>query len=82
MAPPDDVVEDEPDDRPGHVVDGRRGRDEPRPAEDDGEVDVFDEGVRPLEVDEVRAGWRERPSEEEEQQTAVGHMRVSVGSRE
>ena len=70
VAAADDVVEDEPDDRRRHVVGRRRGRDEARPAEDDGEVDVFEERVRPLERDEVAPERRERACEEEEHQAA------------
>ena len=71
MAAADDVVEDEPDDRPRHVVGRRRGRDEARPAEDDGEVDVFEERVRPLERDKVAGEGAECADEEEEHETAT-----------
>ena len=43
MTTADDIVEDEPDDRPGHVVERGCGRDETGAVEDDGEVDVLDD---------------------------------------
>lgn len=46
-----DVVEHKPDDRPGDVVDSAGGWDETGAAEDDGEIDVFDDRVGPFEVD-------------------------------
>ena len=70
MAAADDVVEREADDRPGHIVGRRRGRDEARAAEDDREVDVFEERVRPLERNEVPSEWCERAGEEEEHESA------------
>ena len=66
MATADDIVEDEPDDRPGHVVERGRGRDEAGAVEDDGEIDVLEERVRPLERDEV-ADERQGGTDEEEE---------------
>ena len=71
VAAADDIVEDKADDRPGHVVERRRGRDETGAAEDDGEVDVFEERVRPLERDEVAGEGTECADEEEEHETAT-----------
>ena len=65
-----DIIENESDDRPGDVVDGAGRGNETGAAEDDGEVDVFEERVRPLERDEVAPERRERPREEEEHQAA------------
>ena len=70
VTPTDDVVEDESDDRPRDVVEGRRWRDETRAAEDDREVDVFHEGVRPLERDEVSSNRTTDADDEEEHETA------------
>ena len=67
----DDVVEDERDDRPGDVVDRARGRDVADAGEDDGEVDVLDDAVRPLERDGVRRAGEERADEEEEHEPVV-----------
>ena len=53
MSPADDVVEDEPNDGPWHVVNGGRRRYPLRAVEDDGEVDIFEDGVGPLERDGV-----------------------------
>ena len=61
-----DIDEDKPDDRPGHVVERGRGRDEAGTAEDDGEVHVFHERVRPFEGDEVAKHRQECTDEEEE----------------
>ena len=66
-----DIVEDKPDDRPGHVVERGRGRDETGAAEDDGEVDVFEERVRPLERDKVAGEGAECADEEEEHETTT-----------
>ena len=71
MTPTDDVVEDESNDRPGDVVERRRWRDETRAAEDDREVDVFHEGVRPLERDQV-SGDRTTDANDEEEHEATG----------
>lgn len=65
MTAADDVVEDERDDRPGHVVERGRGRDVAHAGEDDGEVDVLDERVRPLERDRVRDARQDRADQEE-----------------
>ena len=71
MTAADDVVEDERDDRPGDVVDRARGRDVADAGEDDGEVDVLDDAVRPLERDGVRRAGQERADEEEEHEPVV-----------
>ena len=71
MATTDDIVEDEPDERPGHVVERGRGRDEAGAVEDDGEVDVLEERVRPLERDEVADERQGGTNEEEEQESAT-----------
>ena len=71
MTATDDVVEDERDDRPGHVVDGGRGGDEARAGEDDGEVDVAQEGVRPPQRDEVRRERADGADEEEVHEPVV-----------
>ena len=70
-----DIVEDKPDDRPGHVVERGRGRDETGAAEDDGEVDVFDERVGPFEVHEPSDDRADSADEEEEEEWAVSGMR-------
>jgi len=64
-------LEDEADDRPGHVVDGRGGRDEGGTGEDDGEVDVFDEGVGEFAGDEVACEREDGADEEEEDERVV-----------
>lgn len=76
MTATDDVVEDKPDDGPGHVVEGGGGWDETGTAEDDGEVDVLDERVRPLEGDEVASERAESANEEEVNKSAM--IRVSA----
>ena len=69
-----DIIENESDDRPGDVVDGAGRGNETGAAEDDGEVDVFEERVRPLERDQVAPQRRERAREEEEHKSAEeGH---------
>ena len=45
MAPTDDVVEDEADDSPGHVVQRRSRRNETSTAEDDRPVEVLENNV-------------------------------------
>ena len=80
MAPSDDVVEDKADNRPRNIVDRGRGRDEASAVEDDGEIDVFDERVGPLEVDQVRTHGRECAREEEEDKSAEQEVStVSTG---
>lgn len=71
MAPADHVLEDEANDRPGDVVHRGCGWNEGRPREDDGEVDVFDEGVRILARDEVAQGGEKSADEEEEDKRIV-----------
>ena len=71
MATADDIVEDEPDDRPGHVVERGCGRDETGAVEDDGEVDVLEERVWPLERDEVADERQGGTNEEEEHKPAA-----------
>ncbi len=71
MAPPDNVLEDEPHDRPGDVVDGRGGWDVGGSGEDDGEVDVFEEGVGPAAGDRVRASGEGGADEEKEDEPVV-----------
>ena len=71
MSPADDKVEDEADDRPRHVVDRRRGRDPARAVEDDGEVDVAEERVRPAQADEVRPERADRADEEKVHEPVV-----------
>ena len=78
-------MEDESNDSPGNVVDGaekhqmavqdkgngdiRSGRDETSSGENDGEVDIADEAVRPLERDEVCEDRADGADEEEERQS-------------
>ena len=71
MAPADEVVEREANDRPGHVVERGRGRDGASATEDDGEVNVLDERVRPLERDEPPGEGRGSTQEEEEHKAAI-----------
>lgn len=71
MTLPDNVLEDEPDDRPRDVVDRRCGGDEPGAGEDDGPVDVADPGVGPLEGDEPRDQGGDDADEEEESEPVV-----------
>ena len=55
MAATDDIVEEEADDAPGDVVGGRRWGNETCAAEDDGPVDVLEDGVvEPLLDDELQ----------------------------
>lgn len=53
MATTYSIVEDEADDGPRHVVDRSRGRDHTEATKYDGEVDILDDGVRPLQMDYV-----------------------------
>ena len=71
MTTADHVVEDERDDRPGHVVDGRGGRDVAGTREDDREVDVLDERVGPLERSSVADAGQDGADEEEEHGAVV-----------
>jgi len=48
VTPTDNILEDEPDDGPGDVVDGGGGGDEASTAEDDGEVEVAHPALGPL----------------------------------
>ena len=52
MAATDDVVEDEADNGPGHVVGRRRWWDEARATEDNRPVDVFEDRVVEALLDE------------------------------
>ena len=81
VAAADDVVEDERDDRPGDVVDRTRGRDVADAREDDGEVDVLDDAVRPLERDGVRRAWEEGADEEEVEKGVVHRSGTKESSR-
>ena len=74
MTATDDIVEDESDDRPGDVVDGAGRGNETGAAEDDGEVDVFDERVGPFEVHEPSDDGADSADEEEEEEWAVSDM--------
>lgn len=69
MTATDNVVEDESDDRPGNIVDCTCRRNVTCSAEDDREIDVFDDRVRPPQVNEVCAYWAKSSDEEEEHQT-------------
>lgn len=71
VAAADHVLEHEAHDRPRHVVHRVRGRDVTRAGENNGEVDVFEHGVRPFEGDEVRHGGADRADEEEEHEPIV-----------
>lgn len=79
MTATDDVIEDEPDDRPGYVVERRRGRDGACAAEDDGEVDVLHGRVRPLACDEPAEERAGSTNEEEEHETAMSQRDWLVG---
>ena len=80
MTATDDVVEDEPDDHPGHVVERRCGRDGTRAAEDDREVDVLHGRVRPLARDEPPGERAGRADEEEEHETTARRRYQSEGA--
>ena len=69
-----DIIENESDDRPGDVVDGAGRGNETGAAEDDGEVDVFDERVGPFEVHEPSDDGADGADEEEEEEWAVCRM--------
>ena len=69
-----DIIENESDDRPGDVVDGAGRGNETGAAEDDGEVDVFDERVGPFEVHEPSDDGANGADEEEEEEWAVSDM--------
>ena len=71
MASANDIVEGEADDRPGYVVESCRGRNGASTREDDGEIDVFDEGVGELAGDEVACERKESTDEEEEYESVV-----------
>ena len=47
MTPADDILEDEPDDGPGDVVDSSGRRDLTSAVEEDGDVDVAQPGTGP-----------------------------------
>lgn len=66
-----DVVEEEPDDRPGNVVGRGRGRDETGATEDDGPVDVLEDRVVELVLEEAGEDGREEADEEEEDEAVV-----------
>ena len=53
MSSADHKVEDKPDNRPRHEVHRRRRRYPADRPKDNGEIDVFDHRVRPLETDHV-----------------------------
>ena len=74
MPPADDVVEEETDQGPWHVVESRRRRDETSAGQDDGEVDVFDERVGPFEVHEPSDDGADGADEEEEEEWTVSDM--------
>ena len=75
MTSANDIIENESDDRPGDVVDGAGRGNETGAAEDDGEVDVFDERVGPFEVHEPSDDGADGADEEEEEEWAVSGMR-------
>lgn len=66
VTSPDDIIENKPDDGPGDVVDSTGQWDETGAAEDDGEVDVFDDRVGPFEVNEPGDERTDGTNEEEE----------------
>jgi hypothetical protein len=71
-VPPTDVVlEDETDDTPRYVVDGSSGRDETGTGVDDGEIDVFDEGIWETASENVGDDGGEGSDEEEEEKRVV-----------
>lgn len=53
MAPADNIVEDEPYDRPGHIIHSTCWRNCSCSAENDWEVDVLDCRVGPLVIDGI-----------------------------
>ena len=67
----DDVVEDEADDTPRDVVRRRCGRNETGASEDNGPVDVTDEGAREALLDEVRQDRDGSANEEEPHELVV-----------
>ena len=71
MTATDDEVEDETDDGPWYIVHCRSRRDQTCSAEDHREVDVFDEGVGPLQVNEPCSEGAERANEEKVEQSAI-----------
>lgn len=71
MAPADNVLEDVSDDSLGDVVDGTSWRDGACPAEDDREIDIANDAIRPLPADQVTDNWAGEPNEEEEYQGVV-----------
>ena len=81
VTPADNIVEDEPNDRPGHVVHRSRGRNGTSAAEDDGEIEIFDQRVGPLEVDEVCDQRASSPDQEEEYKSAVQRYEQSCERR-
>lgn len=71
MPSSNDILEEEANNCPWHVVHGGGGRNESRSREDDGEIDVFDERVWILARNEVACNGKERANEEEEDERVV-----------
>ena len=77
MTATNNVVENETDDGPGHVVDSAGRRDRASSAEDDGEADQFEVGVLPLEANEpLNKGTCSSDKEEEYETTGRGGISV------
>lgn len=71
VPPPDPVLEDETDNTPRYVVDSGSGWDITRTRVDNGEVDVFNDGVRVAACNEVRDARCDGSNKEEENETIV-----------
>jgi hypothetical protein len=71
VSPPNHILEDKPDNRPGDVVLSRCGRDVTRTGEDQGEVEVTHPGVGPLERREPVNDGQDGADEEEPDETVV-----------
>jgi hypothetical protein len=65
MDTTDDIVKDEADDGPGDVIDSRAGRDTTDTSEEDGDVDIAEEGERVAAGEEVEGDGEESADEEE-----------------
>ena len=79
MAPPNEVLENEPDDRPRYKVHRGCGWDESHPGKDDGEVEVFEDAVGVFPRDEP---WEDRSEGADEEEPDEDGVDLSWGELE
>jgi len=79
MTSPNNVLEDESDKRPGYVVDRGRGRDGTGTREDDGEVDVLEDGIGVPPCDKV---WNPRCDSSNKEEEGERVVELTLGELE